>query len=80
MISVEGLISAHKLPFDHRMFLINEFIILLLEYHMLCFTDFVYEPDTKFLIGYSMIVVTTSALMFNLGTVFFIAIMRAFRK
>jgi len=36
--------------------LFNEYSVLLITWHMMCYTDFVLDPDTQWLVGWSMIV------------------------
>ena len=47
--------------------LFNEFIVLVINYHLLCFTDFLSDPDMREYVGYSMIVVTSVFLAINIG-------------
>jgi hypothetical protein len=37
--------------------LFNEFIVLVINYHLLCFTNFLSDPDMREYVGYSMIMV-----------------------
>jgi len=73
MASTEGSIKAHKSMVDHKVFMFNEMIVLMLIYHLICFTDFVYDPKTRDTVGYSMIFITSLALVFNFGLVFVVA-------
>ena len=43
----------------------NEITSLLLLYHMLCYTDFVPEASTRYIMGWSFILVTCSNLVFH---------------
>lgn len=44
----------------------NEFFVLLTNYNLLCFTDFVLIPDDKFTMGWVMIGVTIVNIAINL--------------
>ena len=48
------------------MLLMNEFFVLLTNYNLLCFTDFVLIPDDKFTMGWVMIGVTIVNIAINL--------------
>ena len=61
-------------PFKDRvkriMDLINEFLVLVLNYHLMCFTNFVIDPYAREYLGYSMTVVTCFFIAINLGYAF----------
>ena len=44
----------------------NEFLILQLNYHLLCFTNFVTDPPTRTWIGYSFMFYTSFFIFFNI--------------
>ena len=50
-----------------RMDLFNEFVVLVINYHLLCFTNFVADPVAREYLGYSMVVVTLLFIAINLG-------------
>ncbi len=41
--------------FTNRIEIFSEITNLFLMYHVLCFTDFVYDPEMRYMIGYSFI-------------------------
>ena len=45
--------------------LINEVLVLLAFYHLFAFTDFVLDPEVRFTMGYSLITVTSFAILVN---------------
>jgi len=47
----------------------NEFSTLVVNYHLMCFTDFVPEPETKEYIGDSLVLFTVANLAVNLAIV-----------
>jgi hypothetical protein len=51
----------------NSMDLFNEFIVLVINYHLLCFTNFLSDPDMREYVGYSMIMVTCMFLAANTG-------------
>lgn len=53
IIIANGHIKAKTSKFDQRMEAFNEVKLLLLMYHMLCFTELGPDPETKYTIGYS---------------------------
>ena len=53
MIIANGHIKAKNSKFDQRMEAFNEVKLLLIMYHMLCFTNLGPDPETKYMIGYS---------------------------
>ena len=50
-----GGVQPFDTRFRRRIDLFNEFSILLITWHMMCFTDFVLSSDTQWLVGWSMI-------------------------
>ena len=50
--------------------LFNEFLVLVLNYHLMCFTNFVIDPYAREYLGYSMTVVTCFFIAINLGYAF----------
>lgn len=61
---------GHKWPFDSpfstKMEIFNECTNLILIYHMMMFTDWVYDPATRYVIGYGVI----SVVVGNISTHF----------
>ena len=49
-----------------RQEMFNEFMVVILSYHMFTFTSFVLDVKVKFLIGYSFIIVLCIVLFFNI--------------
>ncbi len=46
--------------------LLNEFTVLVINYHLMCFTNFVGDPDTRVYVGYSLLLVTFLFLEINI--------------
>lgn len=61
VIVIFGYSNVYFLPYDRKLEFFNEFTILTCLYNCYLFTDYVPSPETRFIIGYSMIVCT----MFN---------------
>ncbi len=51
--------------------MVNEFGILVLNYHMLCLTDFVADPDTRETIGFSLCGTTSLIFFCNIAVIAF---------
>lgn len=49
-----GMLRPYSLPSKNNSEMIHEFAILVLNYHLLCLTDFVSDPYTRDTIGYSL--------------------------
>jgi hypothetical protein len=65
------IIDGTQEPFKDRVRgiinLFNEFIVLVINYHLLCLTNFVADPVAREYLGYSMVVVILLFLAINLG-------------
>lgn len=70
MIIYLGHTSPFDSPFSTKMEIFNECTNILLIYHMMCFTDFVADPNRRYVIGYAVIVVVIG----NIATHFFFLI------
>ena len=75
MILVGGK-TPFKIKFDNHLEMFNEFYILCLNYHLLCFTDFVLDPLMRVYIGWSLVGFTSFFMSYN----FAIASMAIFRE
>jgi hypothetical protein len=49
-----GVMRPYTLPQENNLEMVNEFGILVLNYHLLCLTDFVADPDTRGTVGLSL--------------------------
>ena len=58
----------------------NEFIIMILIYHMLCFADLVTEEQTRSNIGWSMIAIMCGTIVFNFSIILFDSIGVFYKK
>ena len=65
-----GMIRPYSLPEENTSEMLNEFGLLVLNYHMLCLTDFVGDPDTRETIGLSLCGTTTVILLCNIVVIF----------
>lgn len=63
MVSV--LLIGHQKPFKGSNWteLGNEAVILLIMYHMFCFTEFVPDPQVRYMIGYSVVAIAVVHLL-----------------
>jgi len=51
-----GGVQPFETRFRRRLDLFNEYSILLITWHMMCYTDYVVRVDTQWLVGWSMII------------------------
>ena len=58
-----------KLPRDFIMDQTNEFFIMILMYHMICFADLVTDETTRGYIGWSMVGTMCLNILFNFGVI-----------
>jgi len=67
MIIMIGLTTPFKSKGDFRIENFNEFTILVVNYHLMSLTDWVYDGNTRYTIGWSMIAVTSLGIFVNLS-------------
>ena len=65
IIIITGQIRPFKDPSDYFIDCMNEFFILLLIYHLICFADFVKDYQTQTYIGWSMVCVMMINIVIN---------------
>ena len=58
----------------------HEIVILLIMYHMFCFTEFVPDPEVRNLIGYSVVLITFLHLIAFYTLVIYFAVKAAIQK
>ena len=68
MIILLGLTLPFKDPGLYKLELFNEVVIMLGSYHLFMFTDYVGNPQTRYLCGMSLVFVATICILFNLGS------------
>jgi len=61
-----GYLEPFRDPAQNTREMFNEAVTMVVLYHTLCFTPFVWDPYTKHLIGYSVILTTTIHIYVNL--------------
>ncbi len=66
-IYIVGTQEPFKDGVKRIMDLFNEFLVLVLNYHLMCFTNFVSDPYAREYLGYSMTFVTCLFIAINLG-------------
>jgi len=69
-IYIVGTQEPFKDGVKRIMDLINEFLVLVLNYHLMCFTNFVSDPYAREYLGYSMTFATCFFIAVNLGYAF----------
>jgi hypothetical protein len=67
-----GYSLPYNLPRDRLIEYFNEAAILLCVYHEFLFTDFLDNADTRYLIGYSLIVLTCLNILGNFGLLMYV--------
>ena len=66
VLMMVGLARPLPTPFDNKLEMYNNFSILVLSYCLLCFTPFVIDPDTRYDMGYIMILLTIQNILVGL--------------
>jgi len=66
LISTANLTKARDSNFDRRMDIFNEVKLIFLMYHMILFTEFVHDFETKNHVGYSCAVFLMAGLATNM--------------
>jgi len=66
MIILIGLTKPFKKPRKNTLEILNEFSLLVVNYHLMSLTDWVFDADTRDAVGWSMIAVTTLGIAVNL--------------
>lgn len=64
---VAGQTMPYKTSELNRLELTNEFLMLIINYHLMCLTGFVSDPDARVYIGQSIIAFTSLYLGINVG-------------
>ena len=64
MVTIVAIIVRKPFKDANWFELSHEIVILLIMYHVFCFTDFVPDPEIRYLVGWSVIVVTVTHLIF----------------
>ena len=62
-----GKTEPHKNQFENRLMIVNQAIQMLIFYHLVMFSDFVIEPETKFTMGYSLLICLGILIALNIG-------------
>lgn len=70
MVLVVGDVKPYKSRSDNNTELMNEFTTLVVNYHLMVFTDFVPDIQTREQVGKSLVYVIGGNLLLNLGIVF----------
>jgi len=63
---LNGHLEPFKEPKHNVLEMFNEAMMMVVLYHFLLFTPMVYDPETKFVIGYSVILTTCTHIYVNL--------------
>lgn len=61
-----GYSYVYREPKQSRLEYFNEFSLIICTYHYYCFTDFVDDPEVRYKVGYSLILVTLINLAVNI--------------
>ena len=70
MVYVVGLVKPFKVGSMNISELFNEFVTLIVNYHLMMFTDFVPDVNTREYIGMSLVFVICGHLLINLFIIF----------
>ena len=76
--------ASYVLPFDSMLQniqeTINEVYVLIASYHLFCFTEWVYDLNTRFIIGWSLIGVVIANLATNIDIIIGLTISQSIKK
>lgn len=67
-------VKPFKEPRLNKLEIFNELTVLLCAYHIPLFSDFVPDPDIRYIAGWSIILITCSNLMINIGIVTYLSL------
>ena len=65
MIITIGYTEPYSNKVSNVMDFVNEAAILIQMYHMMCFTNFLYDPPTQSIVGMSMIITACANIVIN---------------
>lgn len=80
LIMTVGLISPFSLKSSNAMELFNETCVLLINYHLMCFTDFLGDLALREKAGLTLIILTITNIMINLGQISYVNLCKVSRK
>ena len=66
LIILTGFLRTRQVRASNLMDRFNEAKLIVIMYHIICFTQFVPDPETQFLVGYSCMAVVISGLSINM--------------
>ena len=64
-----GLLEPYEASSKKNKELINEFVIVISVYHVMCFTPLVADIDSRIYVGYSFILLIVSHTVISLGII-----------
>ncbi len=69
MVMVLGLASPFSNKLENNMLIVNELFMLISNYHLFMFTDFLPSPDSRQKVGLSLSVTLCACVFLNLGVI-----------
>ena len=69
MIIFLGYTEPFKLRVTNKLELMNEMFTMLVNYHLICFTDFVSDPKMRNFMGSSLTYISLINILLNLGQI-----------
>jgi len=70
-------VKPFKVPLMNEIEILNEICVLIATYHLLCFTDFVPDPQMQSNIGYSLLGFTGFTLALNIGALLYTSVVHS---
>lgn len=70
-------VKPFKVSLMNAIEILNELCVLIANYHLLCFTDFVPDPKMQSNIGYSLLGFTGLTLAINIGALLYTSIVHS---
>ena len=62
-----GQTEPHMTRFENRLMIINQALQMIVFYHLVIFSEFVIDPETKFTMGYSLLICLGILIALNIG-------------
>lgn len=80
MLIALGASQPFKKAGDLRTEFFNEAFMLITGYHLFLLTDFVPNPETRYLVGTSLVLCTSANVIINLSIVLYTPLSKVFRQ
>ena len=69
MLAYLGLVKPFEVPIFNKLEMFNEFSIVIVNYHLYLFTNFLPDPIIQFNVGWSLLAVTVGNIIVNMSVI-----------